>query len=57
MSERLARETGLGDQEALCFLGVWLKAGPRFTTEKDHKAFRKKIQAAGVRAYADALGL
>ena len=55
-SEKLARESGLGDQEPYAFLGVWLRKGRDCETAGEHMEYRAKIKASDVRAYADALG-
>ena len=39
-SDRLAKPSGLGDQEPLFFLAVWLKRAVDYTTTAEHKKFK-----------------
>ena len=55
-SEKLASESGLGDQEPYTFLGVWLRKGRDCETAGEHMEYRAKIKASDLRAYAAALG-
>ena len=53
-SSRLAKASGLGDQEPYAFLGVWLRRGAECATREEHRHFKPSPEAT--RAYANGVG-
>ena len=53
-SEKLGRQSGLGDQEAFAFVGCWLRAAGTFPSAQAHKAWKPSVQ--DVQAYARSMG-
>ena len=53
-SSRLAKASGLGDQEPYAFLGVWLRCGADFATREEHRDFKPSPEAT--KAYANDVG-
>ena len=57
ISTSFGKKSGLGEDEPLCCLGVWLRDRRLYPTAELHKKYRDKIKIAHVRAYAPTLGL
>ena len=55
-SRNFARETGCGDEEPFCILGVWLRRCRDFDNAEAHRDFKDTISVAERRAYAEEHG-
>ena len=55
-SRNFASETGCGDEEPFCILGVWLRRGEFLANATAHKAVKATISVEERRAYAEEHG-